>query len=448
MTRTVDPARPRLRKPGAAGLRPVQLPASRDYLQLPAARRAGWAALLGSMIAIAAFNIDLYLPAFPEIQDELATSAVRVQLTLTGSLLGFAAGQLVLGPLSDAVGRRPPLLAGLALFVLASLAAAAAPNIEALIVLRVLQGIGVAATYVVALAMVKDMFDGVGAARLIARLILVLGVAPILAPSIGSAVLEVTGFRGVFVLLALLGAALLAVGLLRLPETLPPERRTPAGRRETARTYRALLADRALVGLVLTAAFSISTLFSYIAAAPFVLQELYGLDTQQFGLAFAAIGAALIAGTQLTGQLVIRVAPERLLLTGLCGSLGAALLLAALVSTGTGGLPGLLLALLATALFVGIALPTAPALVLARHGRAAGSASALLGFTQFAIAGLWAPGFGLLGLRGDLGMALAMTSATALAVATYLVVARPAMTARPAPQRHSDDGPAPLARAA
>ncbi|MBC8090378.1 MAG: multidrug effflux MFS transporter [Pseudonocardia sp.] len=401
-------------------LRPGPLPASRDYLVLSAVQRAGWAVLLGALVAIGAFNIDLYLPAFPLLQEEFATSAVRVQVTLTGSLVGFAVGQLIIGPLSDAFGRRLPVIVGLALFVLASLAAAAAPTIEVLIALRVLQGLGVAGAAVIALAMVNDLFDGVGAARLIARLILVLGVAPVFAPSIGSFVLTVTSWRGVFLLLAVLGAVVLVVGVTRLPETLPPVRRRAAGVRASAQTYRALLGDRAMVGLMLTAGLSIATLFSYIAGAPFVLQELYGLDTQQFGLAFAAIGAALVIGTQLTGQLVTRTAPERLLVTGLSGALAASLVLAGLVVTSTGGLPGFLGALLVTALFVGVALPTAPAMVLSRHGWAAGSASALLGFTQFAIAGLWAPVFGSFGLRADLTMAVAMTSATILALAVYL----------------------------
>lgn len=412
-------------------LRPGPLPASRDYLALPLSRRAGWTVLLGAMIAIGAFNIDLYLPAFPELQDEFATSAAAVQLTLTGSLVGFAVGQLVIGPLSDAFGRRLPLIVGLALFVLASLAASAAPTVEVLIALRVLQGIGVAGAWVVALAVVDDLFDGVGAARLVARLILVLGVAPVFAPSVGSYVLQITDWRGVFVLLAGLGGALLLVGLVRLPETLPPARRRAAGVRASARTYRVLLADRATVGLVLTAGLFMATLFSYIGGAPFILQELYGLDTQQFALAFAAIGVALVIGTQLTGQLVTRIAPQRLLITGLIGALGASLVLTALVVSTTGGLPGLLLAILVTALFVGIALPTAPAMVLARHGWAAGSAAALLGFIQFTIAGLWAPAFSLFGLRGDLTMAVAMTSATTLALVVYLVVVRPVIMTPP-----------------
>ncbi len=350
-----------------------------------------------------------------------------MQLTLTGSLIGFAVGQLAIGPLSDAVGRRLPLIVGLVLFVLASLAAAAVPTVEVLIALRVLQGIGVAGASVVALAMVNDLFDGVGAARLISRLILVLGVAPVFAPSIGSFVLQITNWRGVFLLLAGIGVLILIVGLVRLPETLPPSRRRAAGLRASSRTYRVLLGDRVMVGLTLTVGLSTSTLFSYIAGAPFVLQELYALDSQQFALAFAAIGAALIVGTQLTGQLVTRIAPQRLMVTGLSGALGGSLVLAVLVVTSTGGVLGFLAALFTTAVFVGIALPTAPAMVLARHGWAAGSASALLGFAQFAIAGFWAPVFGLFGLRGDLSMAVAMISATTLALVVYLVVVRPAV---------------------
>lgn len=422
-------------------LRPGPLPASRDYLSLPASRRTGWTLLLGSMVALSAFNIDLYLPAFPTLQDELATSAARVQLTLTATLVGFAVGQLVIGPLSDAFGRRPPLLAGLTLFLLASIACAVAPTVEVLIALRVLQGIGVAGASVVALAVVNDLFDGAGAGRLFARLILVLGAAPVFAPSIGTYVLQFTSWRGVFVLLAGFGGVLLVVALTRLPETLPPARRQAAGVRATARTYRVLLTDRALLGLVLIAGLVLATAISYVSGAPFVFQELYGLSTQQFALALAAIGTTFVVGTQLTGQLITRTTPQRLQITGLIGALSGSLVLMALVVTTTGGFPALLVALCSTSLFLGITLPNAPAMALARHGWAAGSAAALLGFGQFAIAGLWAPVVGSFGLRADLTIAVAMVSATALALVIHLLVVRPVITRPPLLDHHSDDEP-------
>ncbi len=424
-------------------------PPTRDYLALPLRQRARWVLLLGSMTALTALTIDLYLPAFPTLQDELATTAPRVQLTLTGTLVGLALGQLVVGPLSDALGRRRPLVAGLALHLAASLACAVAPSIGVLGALRVLQGVGCAAASVVALAVVRDLFDGPGGARLVSRLVLVIGVAPVLAPSAGSYLLAVTSWRGIFVLLAVVAAALWVAAALRLPETLPPARRRPVGVRASATTYRWLLADRATLGLVVTAGLTISALFSYVSAAPFVLQELYGLDAQSFALVFAAVGVALVVGTQTTGQLVSRVAPQRLLVTGLVGGLAAALVVTALVLTDTGGLPGLVVALCATTLLTGVAMPSTPSLVLSRHAWAAGSAAALLGFAQFGIGGAVAPLVGLVGLRGDLAMGLAMAAALAAALVVHLLVSQPVLSAPPRlpPAASPDAPPPPAARA-
>ena len=420
-------------------------PSTRDYLALPLRQRASWVVLLGSMTAVTALTIDLYLPAFPTLQDELATSAARVQLTLTGTLVGLALGQLVVGPLSDALGRRRPLVAGLALHLVASLACAVAPSIAVLGVLRVLQGVGCAAASVVALAVVRDLFDGAGGARLVSRLVLVIGVAPVLAPSVGSYLLAVTSWRGIFVLLAVIAAALWVAALLWLPETLPPALRRPVGVRSSARTYRSLLGDRATLGLVVTAGLTISALFSYVSAAPFVLQELYGLDAQDFALVFAVIGASLVVGTQTTGQLVSRVAPQRLLVTGLVGGLAGALVITALVVTDTGGLAALVVALCATTLFTGVAMPSSPSLVLSRHAWAAGSAAALLGFAQFGIGGAVAPVVGLSGLRGDLAMALAMAAALATALVVHLLVVRPVLNDPPRLRGASSVPPRPAA---
>lgn len=426
-------------------LRSGALPDTRDYLALPLSRRIGWVVLLGSMTALGAMNIDLYLPAFPVVQEDFATSATLVQVTLTGALVGFAVGQLVIGPLSDAIGRRVPLLAGLALFLLASLACAFAPTIEVLIALRVLQGVGVAGAAVVALAVVNDLFDGVGAARLVARLILVLGVMPVLAPSIGSYLLELTSWRGLFVLLAVVGAVLAVAASVLLPETLPPARRRPTGVRATARTYRVMLSDRATLGLVLTAGLAISAVFSYIAGAPFVLQEIYGLDAQGFALAFALVGACLVIGTQLTGQLVTSIPAQRLLLIGLTGGMVGSVAVLVLVVTGVGGLAALLVALSVVTVFVGVALPSAASMVLSRHTWAAGSASALLGFTQFGLAGIWAPTFGLFGLRDDLTMGLAMTLAMGAALVLHVALVRTALATPPVLPLHADDQASPAA---
>ena len=408
---------------------PAVLPPTRDFLSLPPRSRAGWVVLLGSMAALGALTIDTYLPAFPALRDDLATSARLVQLTLTGTLVGVALGQLAVGPLSDALGRRVPLLVGLGIHLAASVGCALAPSVEVLGVLRVLQGLGSAAASVTALAVVRDLFDGAGSSRLVARLVLVIGVSPLLAPSLGGALLAVTGWRGIFAVLAVVALVLMAVAALRLPETLPPARRRPAGPRSTAATYRRLLGDRATGGLVLTAGLTNSMIFSYVAGAPFVLQELYGLDAQQFALAFAAIGACFVAGTQVTAQLVATVAPQRLLVTGLVGALVAALALVVDATTHGAGLLGVVGLLCATTVFVGMAIPSTPALVLGRNGWAAGSAAALVGFAQFGLGAVVAPLVGLLGLRGDLTLGLAVASGAAAALVVLSVVVLPVLRA-------------------
>lgn len=255
--------------------------------------------VLGALIALGPLTIDMYLPALPAITAAFATTEAATQLTLTGTLAGLALGQLLIGPLSDALGRRRPLIAGVVLHVLASGAAAIAPNILVLGALRVLQGVGCAAAVVVAMAIVRDLFTGVAAATLLSRLMLVMGAAPVLAPTLGSQVLRVTDWRGIFVVLAALGVGLVALAVVGLQETLPPSRRRPGGVRATLGAYRTLLRDRTFVGLVVVAGLSMAALFGYVAGSSFVFQGQYGMDEQTFGLVFGAGAIGLIAATQL-----------------------------------------------------------------------------------------------------------------------------------------------------
>ena len=193
--------------------------------------------VLGALSAIGPLTIDTYLPALPQLSAELGATDVQAQTTITGLLVGLGLGQLVIGPLSDAFGRRRPLLLGLTAHAAASILCALAPTITMLAITRTMQGLAGAAVAVVAMAMVRDLFSGNQAAQLLSRLILVLGVAPILAPSFGSALLGFTSWRGIFVVLALVAAALIVVAYLALPETLPPDRRIPASLRSSLRAY-------------------------------------------------------------------------------------------------------------------------------------------------------------------------------------------------------------------
>ncbi len=395
--------------------------------------------VLGSLIAVGPLTIDMYLPALPAIVDDFATSSAAVQLTLTGTLVGLALGQLLIGPLSDAVGRRAPLIAGTALHVVASVSCALAPNITVLGALRVVQGLGAAAAAVIAMAVVRDLFNGAAFAQLLSRLLLVMGAAPILAPTLGSELLRWTQWRGVFAALAVFGVLLLLIAALGLRETLPPARRQRGGVLPTVRLYGSLLRDRAFVGLVLVAGLAMAALFAYVGGSSFVLQEQYGLNEQEFGFAFGAGAIGLIAATQGNVRLLRRYSPERILLAALFVGTGAALVLLGVAATGLGGLPALLASLWVVLASAGLALPNAPALALTRHGEAAGTASALLGAVQFGIGALAAPLVGVLG-TGAVAMTLVIAGGLASALVVLLLVVRPTRLTALEP----DPGPEPV----
>jgi DHA1 family bicyclomycin/chloramphenicol resistance-like MFS transporter len=390
---------------------------------------------LGAFVAIGPLTIDMYLPALPTLRADLHTSSAAVQLTLTGTLVGLAVGQLLIGPWSDALGRRRPLLAGVALHVVASLLVLVAPTVEVLAVLRVLQGVGTAAAGVVALAIVRDRFAGRAAATMLSRMFLVTGVAPVLAPTIGGELLRFTSWRGIFAILAIYGVGifailaiygvlLLVIGGLALGETLPPERRLSGGIAGTVRTYRTLFRDRAYVGLVLVAGLTMAALFTYVSGSSFVYQRQFGLDEQQFGLLFGAGAACLITGTQLNPVLLRRWSPARILLGASTAGATAGGVLFVLAATGVGGLFGVAVPLWGVLLSAGLAMPNAPALALSRYGESAGSAAALLGAVQFAIGAAVSPLVGQLGNDAP-AMGGVVLAGLALALTVLVVVVRP-----------------------
>ena len=380
--------------------------------------------ILGALVALGPLTIDMYLPALPEITNELLTTSATVQLTLTGTLLGLAIGQLTVGPLSDAMGRRRPLLAGAAVYVLASLACAVAPNVVLLGGLRVLQGFAAAAGMVVAIAIVRDLHTGRAAAILLSRLILVMGVAPVVAPTLGGWLLTFTSWRGVFVALALFGLVLIPVVAWGLRETLPVQRRQTSGVVGTLRNYRLLLHDRVFVGLVLVAGLSMSALLGYVAGSSFVFQQQFGLDQQQFGLVFGSGAIWLIAATQLNPLLLRRFEPRQLLLGAVVAGVASALLLLALAVSGVGGLLGVLVPMWMVLFAVGFALPNAPAVALSRHGAFAGTAAALLGAGQFGMGAVISPVVGLLG-NDAVAMATVIAGGLVVALFVLVVVVRP-----------------------
>ena len=385
--------------------------------------------LLGAVTALPALSIDAYLPALPVLARDLGTTPAAAQLTLTAVLLGIALGQLLGGALSDRLGRRLPLLAGLATFVVAAMLCAVAPTLPALVALRFVMGLGGGASVVVARAVVRDGAEGAQAARMFARLMLVMGVVPVLAPVLGAQLLHVTSWRGVFAGLVLLGVVLFVVVVRRLPETLEPRDRADGSLRDTLRAFAVVLRDRAFVGYALAAALSSGAMFAYISASPFVLEEVEGLSPAAFSVVFAANAAGLIAASQLSARLVARTGPRPLLLAGLsmAAVAGAVLVVVALLDA---PLPLLLAGLFATLASIGFVAPNATALALQEHGAQAGTASALIGLGQFVTGAVAAPLTGLVGAPGALplavvvaGFALAALAASALTRPARLVLA-------------------------
>nr|WP_203682057.1 multidrug effflux MFS transporter [Actinoplanes siamensis] len=391
---------------------------------LPLGRRFGIVLVLGFLTALGPLTIDMYLPSLPTITTDLHAGAAAVQLTLTGTLVGLAFGQLLVGPLADAVGRRRPLLGGIAVHVLASVLCVVAPNLAVLGSLRVLQGLGAAAATVVAMAMVRDLFDGLAAARLFSRLMLVVGVAPILAPTVGGLVLNWTSWRGVFVVLTAVGVAIMAASALVLPETLPVAHRRNGGVLGTVRDYGRLFTDRVYVGLILVAGLAMAALFAYVSGASFVFQDSFGMSEQQFALIFAGGAVGLIGATQFNVRLLRRWTPQQIMGGALLAGLASGLVLLVLAATGTGGLVGILIPLWVVLTMVGLAMPNAPALALSRHGEAAGTAAALLGAVQFGVGALAAPLVGVLGV-GAVAMAVVVFGGMLAATLVCFLVVRP-----------------------
>ncbi|MCG7609480.1 MULTISPECIES: multidrug effflux MFS transporter [Mycobacterium] len=379
--------------------------------------------VLGALVALGPLTIDMYLPALPRIADELSVSSSVSQLTLTGTLAGLALGQLIVGPLSDSLGRRRPLIAGIVLHMVASVLCVLAPDIAVLGLARALQGMGAAAASVVAIAVVGDLFSGTVAATVMSRLMLVLGVAPVLAPSLGAAVLLHGSWHWVFVALVVVAGGLLVMAALALPETLPVSHRRPLAVRGIVGTYIELLRDSRFVILVLVAALGMSGLFAYISAAPFVLQGRYGLDQQAFALVFAAGAIALIGSTQFNVVLLRRCSPQAITVAALSWSALAGVVFVAVTVAHVGGLSAFVVPVLAILAGMGLVLPNAPAVALSRHPDAAGTAAALLGAAQFGLGAAVAPAIGALG-NGALALSWVMTVGMAVALVALLLVGR------------------------
>jgi len=388
-------------------------------------QRLVYVLVLGALTALGPFTVDLYLPAFPVLQDELGVSAAAVQLTLTGTMVGFGFGQLIVGPWSDKVGRRLPLILATALHIAASVGAAFAPDIVWLSVFRLLQGFGAAAGGVVAMAMVRDLFGGKPLVRMLSRLALVNGLAPVLAPVIGSQLLAVMDWRGVFVVLAIYGAVVVAAVSFFIVETLPESRRHVAGHSTLRDRYAALFRDRVYLGAAIIGGMTFTGLFGYLSTSSFLFQEVYAFTAQQYGMLFAVNSIGIIIGVQTSSRLMRGpVQPQWILAITTIVQFSMAVAIMVLDSSGA-GFWGTAIPLWIFILSCGFAFPAVQVLALAHHGAEAGTAASLMGALNFGLAGLISPLIGLMGVGSAVPMAFVMLLAAAVAIVALWALVRP-----------------------
>jgi len=386
--------------------------------------------LLGALSMCGPLSMDFYLPGLPAMARDLDAPPSAAQLTMTACMIGLGAGQILVGPISDQLGRRGPLLGGLAVFGLMSILCAIAPTVWALLGLRLVQGVAGATGIVLSGAIVRDMTAGAASARLFAALLTAGALAPVLAPLAGGQLLHVADWRGSFLAMAAIGLVLLVASAVLLPETLAPQRRHGGGFAATRQAFAVLSRDRAFVGLVACMALSFSALGIYLGGSVFVLEDIHGLSPQLYSVVFAANAAGIAIASQVSRRLVDRLGPAPLLGAGVaCSTLGGIGVLVVVVAGAPLG--ALLACLFLVVAAIGLVRPNAMALALGPHPARAGSAAGIIGAGQFLVAAALLPIAGVGGSHDALPMALAMC---AVACASPLVlVASGALGPRRAP---------------
>lgn len=388
--------------------------------------------VLGSVTVLGPASMDIYLPGLPALARDLGASPSRAQLTVTTFLIGMALGQLSAGPLSDVYGRRRPLVGGMVLFSIASFTCAVVPNIYALGAMRLVQGIAGASGLAIGRAVVRDLYAGRAAARYLSRLMLITGLGPIIAPVAGGQILRFTDWRGVFVAIALLGIVLVVTTTRWLPETLPRDRRRAAGLGETGRAFRSLLADRSFVGVALIIGFGGGAAIGYLAGSSFVLEDIYGASPQLYSVLFGMNAVFLVLGAQINAHLLRRHSPRLLLGAGLAMMVAAGVALLAVVPFRGAGLVSVVPPLTLLMFSWSFVQSNAIAIGLTNYPQIAGSASALLGVSQFSFGAVMAPLVGIAGENTAVPMAIVITACAAGGVialkALVRIVRTPAVT--------------------
>lgn len=341
------------------------------------------AVILGLLTAVGPLAINMYLPALPAIEADFHTDTATVQLSLLSFFIAMALSQLIYGPLTDMFGRKQPLFVGLVLYLLGAVGAALAPDIGWLIAARALQGLGAASGMVIARAVVRDLYTGPDAAQLMATLMLVISVAPILAPLAGSTALAAGDWRMIFWAMAAAAIAALVLLTLALKETRPPEKRGSSSIAGSLRGYGILLRDPKFLGIVFVGAFGMASFMTYVANSSFILINYYGLDPAHYSLAFSANAAGFIGVAQLNGYFSRRIGLGPMIRFATTANAAIMLLLLVIMATGTTALPVMIVMLFCGYACLGLVVPSTAVLALDEHGEKAGIASALMGALQF-----------------------------------------------------------------
>ncbi len=383
--------------------------------------------ILGALSTVTPFAIDMYLPAFPQIAADLETSAPKIAFSLSSYLVGMAIGQIFYGPLLDRFGRKPPLYFGLLLFITASIGCIASGTIESLIIFRFLQALGGCAAQVAAVTMVRDFFPAEERTKVFSLLVLILGAAPLLAPTVGSFVAANLGWQSVFIVLAGMIAVLLAIVFFFLPEGHEPDESVSLKLKPLLANFAAILKEPQFYTYALAGAFAFAGLLVYVAAAPVIFMDVFGVGAKTFGGIFALLSIGIIGGSQVNLLLTRWFGSERIFQVALLCQCVVSVIFLVGTFLGLFGLVATTILFFAYLSCLGILSPNATALSLAPFGKNAGSASALLGFLQIGIGALASAGVGLFDSGSSLP-AICILAAAALLALLILIVGKRTIT--------------------
>jgi DHA1 family bicyclomycin/chloramphenicol resistance-like MFS transporter len=377
--------------------------------------------ILGALTALAPFSIDMYLPGFPAIARSLHTTTAEVSLSLSGFFIGISVGQLLYGPLLDRFGRKKPLYVGLVLYIIASLGCFFVSSIEQLIVLRFVQAVGSCAATVAAMAMVRDLFPVKDNAKVFALLILILGVSPMLAPTVGGYVTALFGWQLIFVILASIASLILLAVIFILPESYQPDPSYSLKPKPIINSFWSVMKHPQFYTYAVCGAIGFSGLFAYLAASPFVFMDVFGVSSKVYGWIFALLSVGFIGSSQLNGYLNTKFKSEQIVNVALFSMLVIAVIFLTGSINGWFGIGGTIVMIFAFLCCVGVTYPNTSALSLAPFAKNAGTAAALLGALQMAVGTFVSIEVSLFKSRSAIPMAALMTSAALLAFVILLI---------------------------